>query len=152
MILLTGKLADLVLWKPAFFGAKPEIIIKGGQIAWAQMGMPNASIPTPEPVKQRKQFGAYGKSIGHNSVIFVSKACLDSGITDTYGINKKAVCVKKCRGLTKADMVLNDFAPQITVDPQSYKVHVKRNKDDEPELLGCPPAQRIALAQRYFIF
>ncbi|XP_013379663.1 uncharacterized protein LOC106151113 isoform X1 [Lingula anatina] len=148
----SGKLADLVLWQPAFFGAKPEIIVKGGQIAWAQMGMPNASIPTPEPVRQRKMFGAYGKSVGANSVIFVSKACAKSGVTTTYGISKRAVAVDSCRGLTKAAMAFNDLLPKITVDPDSYKVTVETADHPEGQHLTCPPANRLALAQRYFIF
>ncbi|XP_072040163.1 urease subunit alpha-like [Amphiura filiformis] len=146
-----GKMADLVLWNPAFFGAKPEMIIKGGQIAWAQMGMPNASIPTPEPVKQRKMFGAYGKAVGETSVIFVSQAAAD-GLKEKYGINKKAVPVKNCRNVTKKDMIMNDFLPDIKINPESYKVTVKREEQEEDELLTCPPAKRIALAQRYFLF
>ncbi|XP_076451762.1 LOW QUALITY PROTEIN: urease subunit alpha-like [Babylonia areolata] len=150
-----NKMADLVLWKPAFFGAKPEMIIKGGQIAWAQMGMPNASIPTPEPVKQRKMFGAYGKSVGTHSVAFVSKASLESGVVQKYGLSKRLEPVKGCRHVGKAHMVLNDFCPQITVDPQSYKVHLlTRDKEgkEKKEYLTCPPASRLALAQRYFLF
>ncbi|XP_071946191.1 urease subunit alpha-like isoform X1 [Antedon mediterranea] len=150
------KLADLVLWKPAFFGAKPDMIIKGGQIAWAQMGMPNASIPTPEPVKMRKMFGAYGKSVGESSVIFVSQAA-GSAIKEKYGINKRAEPVRGCRHLTKLDMVLNNYLPEITVNPSTYKVHVRdrvaRDEEEkEPEHLTCPPANRLALAQRYFLF
>ncbi|KAI0223405.1 Urease subunit alpha [Lamellibrachia satsuma] len=147
-----GKMADLVLWSPAFFGAKPEIVIKGGYIAWAQMGMPNASIPTPQPVKQRKQFGAYGKAVGSNSVVFVSKACKDCRVAEQYGISKRTEAVKSCRRLTKADMVLNDYLPKITVDPQSYKVHITDSEMTNPQHLTCPPAQRLALAQRYFLF
>ncbi|XP_033107603.1 urease subunit alpha-like [Anneissia japonica] len=146
------KLADLVLWKPAFFGAKPEIIIKGGQIAWAQMGMPNASIPTPEPVKMRKMFGAYGKSVGNSSVIFVSQAA-GAGIKERYGINKCAEPVRRCRNLTKEDMILNNYLPEITVNSTTYKVHVRdRETDDTPQHLTCPPANRLSLAQRYFMF
>ncbi|KAK3104512.1 hypothetical protein FSP39_003738 [Pinctada imbricata] len=148
----TGKLADLVLWDPAFFGAKPEIIIKGGQIAWAQMGMPNASIPTPQPVIQRKMFGAYGKSVGTHSVVFVSKVSHDSGVVQGYGLSKKVVAVESCRKVTKASMVLNDFIPQIKVDPYSYKAFAKTSEKDEETHLTCPPAARIALAQRYFLF
>ncbi|KAI8517250.1 hypothetical protein Bbelb_058310 [Branchiostoma belcheri] len=148
------KLADLVLWKPAFFGAKPEIIIKGGHIVRAQMGMPNASIPTPEPVKTRKMFGAYGKAVGNTSVMFVSKASIEKGIPQTYGLSKKLVPIKNCRGLTKKDMVLNDYTPNITVDPQSYQVHVKREENGEEvmEHLTCPPAKKLPLAQKYFMF
>lgn len=147
-----GKLADLVLWNPAFFGAKPEIIIKGGQIAWSQMGMPNASIPTPEPVKQRKMFGAYGKSVGTHSVAFISKVSLEK--VKTYGLSKKLVPVSGCRNLTKKDMILNNYLPKLTVDPYSYKVHVITEKDgkEEREHLTCPPSSRLSLAQRYFLF
>ncbi|XP_070560375.1 urease subunit alpha-like isoform X2 [Ptychodera flava] len=148
-----NKLADLVLWKPAFFGIKPEIIMKGGQIAWAQMGMPNASIPTPQPVKQRKMFGAYGKSVTATSVVFVSKACAESGITKTYGINKAAVAVQNCRGLTKRDMIFNDYLPEIKVNAEDYKVTVKDpNQDMEEEHITCPPAKKLPLAQRYLLF
>lgn len=144
-----GKLADLVLWHPSFFGAKPEIIVKGGQIAWAQMGMPNASIPTPEPVKTRKMFGAYGKAVGETSVVFVSQAA-GEGIKEKYGINKRAVPIKNCRDLSKRDMVLNDFLPDITINAEKYEVHIE--KDGKKELLTCPPANRLSLAQRYFLF
>ncbi|KAK7497971.1 hypothetical protein BaRGS_00010842 [Batillaria attramentaria] len=151
----TAKLADLVLWKPAFFGAKPEIVIKGGQIAWAQMGMPNASIPTPEPVKQRKMYGAYGKAVGPHSVVFVSKASVERGSVKSYGLSKRVEPVKGCRAITKASMVLNSYCPKITVDPQSYEVHIiTKNPDgtEKRELLDCPPSATVALAQRYFLF
>nr|XP_006815240.1 PREDICTED: urease-like [Saccoglossus kowalevskii] len=147
-----GKMADLVLWHPAFFGAKPEIIVKGGHIAWAQMGMPNASIPTPQPVKQRKMFGAYGKSIGNTSAIFVSKLCAESGVASTYGIDKSVIAVEGCRNLSKKDMILNDYLPVITVNPETYKVHVKDRDTEETTLLTCPPATKLPLAQRYFLF
>ncbi|XP_077998008.1 urease subunit alpha-like [Glandiceps talaboti] len=149
-----NKMADLVLWRPAFFGVKPEIIIKGGQIAWAQMGMPNASIPTPQPVMQRKMFGAYGKAIGAHSVIFVSKACAEAGVAKTYGIDKAIEPVQSCRGLTKQSMILNDFTPIIKVNPQTYKVTVRDRTDseDKEEHITCQPAQKLALAQRYFLF
>ncbi|XP_069122340.1 urease subunit alpha-like [Argopecten irradians] len=148
------KMADLVLWKPEFFGAKPEIIIKGGQIAWAQMGMPNASIPTPEPKIQRKMFGAYGKAVGAHSVVFVSQAAVEKGVVQRYGISKKIEGVRRCRDISKSDMVLNNFLPIITVDPCSYKVLVKSSDNDEEEAVHvtCPPARRLALAQRYFLF
>ncbi|XP_014677855.1 PREDICTED: urease subunit alpha-like [Priapulus caudatus] len=150
-----NKLADLVMWKPAFFGAKPEIIIKGGQIAWAQMGMPNASIPTPQPVKQRKMFGAYGKAVGANSIIFVSQAAAESGLVRTYGIKKRIEAVKRCRGLKKSDMVLNDYLPVLSVDPQTYKVELTEEDERQQEVkthLTCPPAKRLSLTQRYFLF
>ncbi|XP_060574751.1 urease subunit alpha-like [Ruditapes philippinarum] len=147
-----GKLADIVIWHPAFFGAKPEIIIKGGQIAWSQMGMPNASIPTPEPVKQRKMFGAYGKCVGPHSVAFISQASVEN--VTTYGLAKRLIPVTGCRQLTKSNMVLNDYLPILTVDPYSYKVHIVTKKDgkEEKEHLTCPPASRLSLAQRYFLF
>lgn len=148
-----GKMADLVLWNPAFFGAKPEIIIKGGQIAWAQMGMPNASIPTPEPVKQRKMFGAYGRSVGTHSVAFVSKASIQKGVVQGYDLKKRFEAVKNIRDITKEDMVLNNYLPNISVDPYSYKVHITDEKDKKKQVhLTCPPAQRLSLAQRYFMF
>ncbi|CAG2224743.1 URE [Mytilus edulis] len=148
-----GKMADLVLWNPAFFGAKPEIIIKGGQIAWAQMGMPNASIPTPEPVKQRKMFGAYGRSVGTHSVAFVSGASIQKGVVQGYDLKKRCEAVKNIRNITKEDMVLNNYLPNISVDPYSYKVHITDEKDKKNQIhLTCPPAQRLALAQRYFMF
>nr|UUA80727.1 urease 1 [Mytilus coruscus] len=148
-----GKMADLVLWNPAFFGAKPEIIIKGGQIAWAQMGMPNASIPTPEPVKQRKMFGAYGRSVGTHSVAFVSKASIQKGVVQGYDLKKRFEAVKNIRDITKEDMVLNNYLPNISVDPYSYKVHITDEKDKQKQVhLTCPPAQRLSLAQRYFMF
>lgn len=147
-----GKMADLVLWSPAFFGAKPDLIIKGGHIAWAQMGMPNASIPTPQPVKTRKMFGAYGKSVGATSVIFVSKAAADAGVQQKYGISKKAEPVVGCRSVKKQDMILNNFLPDIKIDSESYKVTIKRDGVDQEELLTCPPSSRLSLAQRYFLF
>ncbi|KAL4221785.1 Urease [Mactra antiquata] len=147
-----GKLADIVLWNPVFFGAKPEIIIKGGQIAWSQMGMPNASIPTPEPVKQRKMFGAYGQAVTKHSVVFVSQVSQD--IVSGYGIGKRIYPIVNCRKLTKRDMIWNDYLPVLTVDPCSYKVHIvtESNGKEEREHLTCPPASRLSLAQRYFMF
>ncbi|ESO91379.1 hypothetical protein LOTGIDRAFT_105464 [Lottia gigantea] len=150
-----GKLADLVLWNPAFFGAKPNMIIKGGQIAWAQMGMPNASIPTPEPVKQRKMFGAYGKSVGAHSVVFVSKASLETGYVHDYGLSKSIVAVKSCRTVNKTSMIRNNYCPNIEVNPQTYKVQLLHDEDDgsvKPEVLECPASSRLSLAQRYFLF
>ncbi|CAN0896187.1 URE, partial [Linum grandiflorum] len=113
-----GKWADLVLWEPAFFGAKPEMVIKGGVIAWANMGDPNASIPTPEPVISRPMFGAFGKAGGENSIAFVSKATLDNGVKALYGLDKRVKAVGNVRKLTKLDMKLNDSLPEITVDPE----------------------------------
>jgi urease subunit alpha len=141
-----GKMADLVLWKPAFFGAKPELVIKGGFIAWAQMGDPNASIPTPQPLIMRPMFGAYGRAIGATSLAFVSQASLDSGAAQRYGLHKTLAAVRGCRTVTKRDMKLNDALPAITVDPETYVV----TADGEP--LRSQPAQVLPLAQRYFLF
>jgi len=140
----TGKLADLVLWKPGYFGSKPEMIIKGGTIAWAQMGDPNASIPTPQPVKMRPMFGATSKN-GH-SYAFVSKASVEYGIKEKYGLNKSVEGVFGCRNLTKKDMVLNDSTPQMEVDPETFQVKA------DGELLLCDPVKKVPLAQKYFLF
>lgn len=140
----TGKLADLVLWKPGYFGSKPEMIIKGGTIAWAQMGDPNASIPTPQPVKMRPMFGATSKN-GH-SVAFVSKAAADAGVREKFGLTKTVEGVVRCRDLTKKDMVLNDSTPDMEVDPETFEV--KANG----EVLICDPVDKVPLAQKYFLF
>ncbi|KAK2556604.1 Urease [Acropora cervicornis] len=148
-----GKLADLVLWQPALFGAKPEIVVKGGQIAWSQMGNPNASIPTPQPVRPRPMFGAFGAAVGSNSVVFISQECDKSKVCDTYGIKKRTVAVKRCRTVKKSDMILNNYLPKLTVDPQTYKVHIVDSKDpSKKELITCDPASVIPMAQRFFIF
>jgi urease subunit alpha len=141
-----GKLADLVLWRPALFGAKPELVLKGGLIAWAQMGDPNASIPTPQPVLMRPMFGAHGRAVGATSVAFVSRAALEEGAVAGYGLSKRVEAVRGCRGLGKRDMRLNDALPRIEVDPETYEVRA------DGELLRCEPAQRLPLAQRYFLF
>ncbi|HSI34871.1 MAG TPA: urease subunit alpha [Tepidisphaeraceae bacterium] len=141
-----GKLADLVLWRPAFFGAKPEMVIKGGIIAWAQMGDPNASIPTPQPVFMRPMFGAFGKARGTASVAFVSGTSLAAGIPQTYGLNKRLEAVKGCRAMTKKDLKFNDATPAITVDPETYRVTA------DGVHLTCEPAEKLPLAQRYFLF
>jgi urease subunit alpha len=142
-----GKLADLVLWSPAFFGVKPDMIIKGGVIAAALMGDPNASIPTPQPVHYRPMFGAYGKALTATSVTFVSKAGLEAGLGDKWGLEKKLVAVENTRsGISKADMVLNGATPDITVDPETYEVHA------DGQLLVCEPAKELPMAQRYFLF
>ncbi len=141
-----GKLADLVLWKPAMFGAKPEIVIKGGRIAWAQMGDPNASIPTPQPVKMRPMFGAMGGAVGDTSLAFVSQASVDAGVGDAYGLGKRVEAVKRCRDIGKRDMVENDALPDIQVDPETYEVTA------DGEHLVCDPAMRIPLAQTFFLF
>ena len=139
-----GKLADLVLWKPAFFGIKPEIVIKGGVIAQAQMGDPNASIPTPQPYYSRPMFGALGRAIEKNSLAFVSQAGLD--IASTYQLGKQLVPVRDCRSIGKADMRLNDMTPAIDVDPETYRVTV------DGEHLTCEPAAKLPLAQLYNLF
>jgi urease subunit alpha len=141
-----GKLADLVLWKPAFFGVKPELVIKGGVIAWSQMGDPNASIPTPQPVFMRPMFGAMGSAAGPISIAFVSQLCQVEGVAAGYGLNKRVEPVRKCRGLTKKDMKWNDALPRITVDPEMYQVTA------DGEVLTCEPAKVLPLAQRYFFF
>lgn len=141
-----GKLADLVLWRPAFFGAKPELVIKGGFIAWAQMGDPNASIPTPQPVSMRPMFGAFGRATGATSVAFVSQAALSSRSVERYGLTKRVEAVRRCRGLGKRDMKLNDALPRISVDPETYEVKA------DGVLLTCEPAAELPLAQRFFLF
>src|SRR4029450_12605074 len=117
-----GKLADLVLWKPAFFGAKPELVIKGGIIAWAQMGDPNASIPTPQPVYMRPMFGAFGSAPGPISIAFVSRACHHNGVAAKYGLAKRIEPVHGCRKLTKRDMKWHDALPKLTVDRETYQL------------------------------
>ncbi|MCZ6632492.1 MAG: urease subunit alpha [bacterium] len=139
-----GKLADLTLWKPAFFGAKPEMVIKGGVIAWSQMGDPNASIPTPQPVYQRPMFGAFGSAVGPTSLAFVSKASLNQ--VATYGLSKQAVAVENCRNIGKADLPLNNYIPDIAIDPETYRVTV------DGEDLTCDPAEKLPLAQLYNLF
>jgi urease subunit alpha len=141
-----GKLADLVLWKPAFFGAKPEMVIKGGVIAWAQMGDPNASIPTPQPVFMRPMFGAFGKATGPCSIAFVSQLCKQRGIAKTYGLSKRIEAVKGCRKVGKKDLKWNNAMPKITVDPETYEVRA------DGELLTCEPAKILPLTQRYYLF
>ncbi|HDY98203.1 MAG TPA: urease subunit alpha [Pseudomonas sabulinigri] len=141
-----GKLADLVLWKPAFFGTKPSLILKGGSIAAAPMGDPNASIPTPQPVHYRPMFGAFGKGMDTTCVTFVSKAAIDAGIADKLGLSRRLEAVRNTRTISKADMKLNDYLPDISVDPQTYVV-----KADGVELL-CEPATELPLAQRYYLF
>jgi len=141
-----GKLADLVLWRPAFFGAKPELVLKGGFIAWAQMGDPNASIPTPQPVSMRPMFGAFGRAAGASSFAFVSRAAAEAGVGARLGLTKQVAAVRGCRGLGKRDMRLNDALPKIQVDPETYEVRA------DGELLRCEPARVLPLAQRYFLF
>jgi len=141
-----GKLADLCLWRPAMFGVKPEMVIKGGMIAWAQMGDANASIPTPQPIHMRPMFASFGGAIAHTALTFVSKSALKKGIPDKLGLQKKAVAVSNIRQLTKMDMKLNDATPQMEVDPETYEVRA------DGELLTCEPATVLPMAQRYFLF
>ena len=141
-----GKLADLVLWKPAFFGAKPSLIIKGGLIAAAPMGDPNASIPTPQPVHFRPMFAAFGGARAATSMTFVSQAALDAGIGEQLGLRKMLTAVQNCRGVRKRDMIHNNYQPVIEVDAQTYQVRA------DGELLTCEPAEVLPLAQRYFLF
>ncbi|MCU0817465.1 MAG: urease subunit alpha [Cypionkella sp.] len=141
-----GKRADLVLWSPAFFGAKPEMVLMGGVIVVAQMGDPNASIPTPQPVHTRPMWGAYGGSLVRNAATFVSQAAQQDGIRDRLGLAKETLAVSGTRGIAKRDMVLNNATPQIEVDPETYEVRA------DGVLLTCEPARDLPLAQRYFLF
>jgi urease subunit alpha len=141
-----GKLADLVLWAPAFFGVKPEIVIKGGSIVAAQMGDPNASIPTPQPVHYRPMFGAYGKALTASSLVFVSKAAARSSLRNKLGVDKQFVAVQNTRKIGKKNMIHNSATPQIDVDPETYEVRA------DGELLTCAPADVLPMAQRYFLF
>src|SRR5207247_2533548 len=117
-----GKLADLVVWKPAFFGVKPELVVKGGMIAYAAMGDPNASIPTPQPVLYRPMFAAHGRAIGATALTFLSAAALAADVPRRLGLTRRAVAVRRCRNLTKRDMIHNDALPRIEVDPETYHV------------------------------
>ena len=142
-----GKLADLALWSPAFFGVKPDMVIKGGAIAASLMGDPNASIPTPQPVHYRPMFGAFGRAREATSVTFVSKAAIDEGIGERLGLAKQCVAIENVRGgISKASMVMNDATPDISVHPETYEVHA------DGELLVCEPASELPMAQRYFLF
>jgi urease subunit alpha len=141
-----GKWADLVVWKPAFFGVKPALVLKGGSIALAAMGDPNASIPTPQPVHYRPQFGAFGSALARGSLTFVSQAALKAGVRERFGLQKQTVAVQNCRSVTKAHMVHNSYLPKMEVDPQRYTVRA------DGELLTCEPATELPMAQRYFLF
>ena len=141
-----GKLADLVLWDPAFFGVKPEIVLKGGLIAYSQMGDPNASIPTPEPVFPRPMFGAFGRAPVATCLTFVSKAAAENSVGETLGLRKQLVPVQNTRALRKTDMFHNDLLPDIKVDPETYEVRV------DGEVLTSEPASELPLTQRYFLF
>jgi urease subunit alpha len=141
-----GKLADLVVWRPAFFGVKPELVVKGGLIAWAAMGDPNASIPTPQPVLYRPMFGALGRARASTGLIFVSAAALAADVPGRLGLAKRAVAVGRCRGLGKRDMIHNDALPRLEVDAETYEVRA------DGERLTCEPARLLPMAQRYFLF
>jgi urease subunit alpha len=141
-----GKLADLVLWSPAFFGVKPDMIIKGGAIAAAPMGDPNASIPTPQPVHYRPMFGSFGKALTATSLVFVSKAAVEARLREQLGVEKELVAVEHTRDIEKASMIHNGATPDIAVDPETYEVKA------DGELLTCAPADVLPMAQRYFLF
>ena len=141
-----GKLADLVVWSPAWFGVKPDLVLKGGAIVWGQMGDPNASIPTPQPLMGRPMFGAYGRMRFATSMTFISQAAHDAGVHRQLGLQKRVVPAKRCRGVTKADMIRNGETPSIEVDPETYTVRV------DGEIITCEPAATLPMAQRYFLF
>jgi urease subunit alpha len=141
-----GKLADIVLWKPALFGVKPEMIIKGGMIIAARMGDPNASIPTPQPVMYRPMFGAYGKALHKTCATFVSKLSVEKNVVQQYGLQKMVLPVKNCRNISKKDLIHNDATPQIDVNPENYEVKV------DGLVITCEPLAVLPLAQRYFLF
>jgi urease subunit alpha len=141
-----GKWADLVIWKPAFFGVKPALVLKGGSIALAAMGDPNASIPTPQPVHYRPQFGALGGALAKGSLSFVSQAAQAAGVAQRYGLQKTTVAVQNCRNVTKGSMVHNSYVPKMEIDAQTYAVRA------DGQLLVCEPARVLPMAQRYFLF
>jgi urease subunit alpha len=141
-----GKLADLVVWKPAFFGVKPELVLKGGFIVTAAMGDPNASIPTPQPVRYRPMFASYGGAVRSTSVTFLSKAAMDDGVPARLGLGKLVRPVGGCRTLGKASMIHNAYCPRIEVDAETYEVRA------DGQLLTCEPARVLPMAQRYFLF
>jgi urease subunit alpha len=144
--LQAGKFADLVLWKPAFFGVKPFLILKGGSIAAAAMGDPNASIPTPQPVHYRPQFASFGKSLSNSSITFVSQLAYKKKMHERFGLSKFISPVRGIRKIKKKDMVLNDYAPNMQIDPETYAVRA------DGKLLVCEPAKVLPMAQRYFLF
>jgi urease subunit alpha len=141
-----GKWADLVIWKPAFFGVKPALILKGGFIAMAAMGDPNASIPTPQPVHYRPMFGSYGGALAKGSLTFVSQAGMAAGIGERYGLAKNLATIRGVRGVRKKDMVHNHALPRMEIDAQTYAVRA------DGQLLTCEPAVSLPMAQRYFLF
>ncbi|MFF4360908.1 urease subunit alpha [Streptomyces sp. NPDC001604] len=142
----TGKLADLVLWEPAFFGVKPQLVVKGGQIAYAQMGDANASIPTPQPILPRPMYGAIGRAPASNSFNFVAPLAIEDGLPERLSLGKRFVAIESTRGVTKADMRENDARPRVQVDPDSFAVHI------DGELVEATPAAELPMAQRYFLF
>jgi len=139
-----GKMADLVLWAPEFFGAKPKMVIKGGMINYSVMGDPNASLPTCQPLMYRRMYGALGGAVGTTCANFISQASLDLGIKERYGLEKQAIAVKNCRAISKADMVLNSYAPVIKVNPETFAVTI------DGVHLTCPPIKEAKLNQMYF--
>ncbi len=141
-----GKLADLCLWKPAFFGVKPSLVIKGGLIAMAPMGDPNASIPTPQPTHYRPMFGAFGRARTSTSLTFMSQAAIEAGVGEALRLQRRVVACKGTRTIRKKDLVLNDYAPNIEVDAQTYEVRA------DGQLLTCEPLDVLPMAQRYFLF
>jgi urease subunit alpha len=142
-----GKLADLVLWTPAFFGIKPDLVLKSGSIAMALMGDPNASIPTPQPVYYRPMFGAYGRALVEGSLLFVSGAAIDEGLGHRLGLTRQLVPVSNTRsGIGKTSMIHNDATPHLEVDAETYEVRA------DGQLLVCEPAESLPMAQRYFLF
>ncbi|MGJ8610936.1 MAG: amidohydrolase family protein, partial [Octadecabacter sp.] len=141
-----GKRADLVLWDPAFFGVKPEMVLMNGMIVVAQMGDPNASIPTPQPVYTRSMFGAMGGALAQTSVCFVSAAAQDAGVRDTLGLAKQTLAVENTRNIGKKDLIHNSATPDVEVHPETYEVRA------DGELLTCAPADVLPMAQRYFMF
>jgi urease subunit alpha len=141
-----GKWADLVFWRPAFFGVKPSLVLKGGFIAMAAMGDPNASIPTPQPVHYRPMFGSYGGALTRTSLSFVSQSALAGGVGAAYGLRKTLAAVKGCRTVKKTDMVHNGYLPVMEIDAQTYQVRA------DGQLLTCEPATSLPMGQRYFLF
>ncbi len=141
-----GKLADLVLYKPEYFGVKPELVLKGGLIVSAQMGDPNASIATPQPVYPRPQFAAYGRALSKSCLSFVSKAAFKNGVAERYGLQREVVPVEHCRDIGKKDMRRNEATPEIRVDPDTYQVWV------DGEKVSSEPLKELPMAQRYFLF
>jgi urease subunit alpha len=141
-----GKLADLVLWRPAFFGTKPSLVLKGGFVAMAPMGDINASIPTPQPVHYRPMFGAFGATAAATSLIFLPSAAIDAGISAALGLRKQVGVVRGTRTIGKKDLIHNDYQPRMEVDPQTYEVRA------DGMLLTCDPVDSLPLTQRYFLF